>query len=467
PSSVARRYTALLRERREGTIALLPSTAYAPADDVEPSEQELASFYEENRGRYIQPERRTIRYATFSDENLNTRIEPTAAEITARYERDSAQYAAQETRTISSFFVPTEDAAMAIRDQVRSGTSLEAAAQAAGFSVTSNQGQSESQLASATSSAVAEAVFAASEGQLAEPARSALGWYIARVDDVVRTPARSLAEATPEITEQLTVEKRAAALSDFSARIEEQVDSGTSLSDVAEEFGLTLQTTPQLLADGRVFGQDGAAVAPELRSTLETAFDMEESEPQLAEVVRGQIFVAFEVEEITPSAASPMAEIRDRVEFDWRLFSGSDKAREAAERILERMRGEGSLAEAVREEEVNLPPVEQINLDRTELLSQQQRVAPPLALLFSMAEGTTKPLEAANRLGWFVVDLQEIATDEVADDDPLFQATRTQLGPAISNEYAEQLTNAMREELVVDRNEDAIEAVRKQLAGET
>lgn len=467
PSSIARRYTALLRERRDGSIALVPSTAFAPADDVEPTEDQLTAFYEENRGRYIQPERRTIRYATFSDENLNQRITPTQAEVAARYERDSAQYAAKETRALTTFFVPTEDAAIAIRDQVRGGTSLEAAAQAAGFSVSSSQAQDKNTLASATSSSVADAVFAAREGTLAEPARSSLGWYIARIDDVVKTPARSLAQVTPELTEQLTVEKRAAALSDFSARIEEQVDEGTSLSAVADEFGLELKTTPQLLADGRVFGAQGENAPPELAATLQTAFDMEEGEPQLAEVVRGQVFVVYEVPEITPSAASPLAEIRDRVEFDWRLFEGSELARAAAERILERMRGEGTLVEAVRAEEVDLPPVEQINLDRTELLSSQQRVAPPLALLFSMAEGTTKRLEAANRLGWFVVDLAEITTDEIADDDPLFQSTLTQLGPAISNEYAEQLTNAMREELGVERNDDAIEAVRKQLAGET
>ncbi len=467
PSSIARRYTALLRERRNGSIALVPSTAFAPADDVEPTEDQLTAFYEENRGRYIQPERRTIRYAIFSDENLNQRITPTQAEVAARYERDSAQYAAKETRALTTFFVPTEDAAIAIRDQVRGGTSLEAAAQAAGFSVSSSQAQDKNTLASATSSSVADAVFAAREGTLAEPARSSLGWYIARIDDVVKTPARSLVQVTPELTEQLTVEKRAAALSDFSARIEEQVDEGTSLSAVADEFGLELKTTPQLLADGRVFGAQGENAPPELAATLQTAFDMEEGEPQLAEVVRGQVFVVYEVPEITPSAASPLAEIRDRVEFDWRLFEGSELARAAAERILERMRGEGTLVEAVRAEEVDLPPVEQINLDRTELLSSQQRVAPPLALLFSMAEGTTKRLEAANRLGWFVVDLAEITTDEIADDDPLFQSTLTQLGPAISNEYAEQLTNAMREELGVERNDDAIEAVRKQLAGET
>lgn len=465
PDSIARRYTALLRERRVGSIALIPSTAFAP--EGAPTDAQLQAFYDENRGRYIQPERRTLRYATFGAANIDDRIAATPAEIAARYERDADQYQAEETRSVASFFVPTRDAADAIRNQVAGGTSLENAARSAGFSVSTSASLTKEQLESTTSSAVADAVFAAAQGQMAEPARSSLGWYVARVDNITRTPARTLAEATPEIREQLLREKRIAALDDLSARIEEEVDGGRPLSEVADEFSLETQTTPALLANGRVFGDEQRGVPEALRPALATAFEMQESRPQLAVLVPGQQFLIFEVQNITSSAAAPLAEIRPRVEFEWRLSEGSKAAREVSERILQTARGEATLADAVNAEDAQLPPLERINMDRTELLSQQQRVAPPLALLFSMAEGTTKRLEARGDLGWFVVDLQDIVTDEVADDDPLLVATKTQTGGAISDEYAAQVTAAMRAELGVERNESAIESLRAQLAGET
>jgi len=89
-----------------------------------------------------------------------------------------------------------------------------------------------------------------------------------------------------------------------------------------------------------------------------------------------------------------------------------------------------------------------------------------LALMFSMAEGTTKRLEAPNDLGWFVVDLTDIETPEIAANDPIIAASRQQLRGAIGDELAQQMTRAMRQELGVETNSAALEAVKRQMTGE-
>ena len=363
--------------------------------------------------------------------------------------------------------MPTEDAATAIVERIRAGQSLEAAAQQAGFSVTSAEDRTREELASGTSSAVAEAVFSTERGQVANPARSALGFYIARVDGITRTPARSLEQATPELTEQLATEKRAAALADLSARIEEEVDSGTALVEVAEAYDLELTTTPELLADGRVFGEGQFQPTPALASTLETAFQMDESEPQLAEIVPGTQFVVFDVERIVESAAPPLADIRDQLVVGWRLFEGSKLAKESADRVLSAVRGDTTLTSALDGEDRPFPGIERVNLERRQLMAQRGRNVPaPLVLLFSMAEGSTKLLEAPNDIGWYIVDLDEIIAEPLPDDSPVLAQTREQLAPALINEYTDQLTAAIRTEITVEENATAIEAVRKQLSGE-
>ncbi|MDJ0643564.1 MAG: SurA N-terminal domain-containing protein [Erythrobacter sp.] len=466
PRKMAQQYAALVLERRKGQIALIPSEAFAP--EGEPTDAQLETFYSENRNRYVLPERRTIRFATFGADSLNTNVEPTATEIQARYEAEPERFAARETRDVSSFFVPTEDAANAIVDRIRAGQSLEAAAQQAGFSVTSLENRTREELASSASLEVAQAVFAAERGDVANPARSTLGFYIARVDDITRSPARTLEEATPELSDQIEGEKRAAALADLSARIEEEVDSGTALTEVAEAYDLELTTTPELLADGSVFGQRGAQTPPQLAATLETAFQMEESEPQLAELVPGTQFIVFEVGEITESDAPPLGEIREQLVVGWRLFEGSKRARESADRVLEAVRGDTTLRAALDGEERPFPNIEQIDLERRQLMAQQNRnVPPPLVLLFSMAEGSAKLLEAPNDLGWYIVDLDEITAEPLADDSPLLAQTRQQLAPALINEYTDQLTTAIRAEIGVEENAAAIDAVRRQLSGET
>ena len=77
PESFGRRYASLLRERREGTLALLPSSAFVPTGA--PTDAQLQAFYRESSSRFIRPERRVIRYATFGEEALGELPAPIAA----------------------------------------------------------------------------------------------------------------------------------------------------------------------------------------------------------------------------------------------------------------------------------------------------------------------------------------------------------------------------------------------------
>ncbi|WP_298333633.1 peptidylprolyl isomerase [uncultured Erythrobacter sp.] len=466
PTAAAKHYASLVLERRRGQIGLISSFAYAPDED--PSEEVLTAFYGSNQGDFILPERRTLRFAQFGAANVTSDLTPSAEQIAARFERDAATYAAQERRAFSSFVVPTEEAAQAITDRIRSGLSLEAAAAEAGFNVSTVELRDQEQTGTATSFAVAEQLFQAERGALIDPARSALGWYVARVDEIERTPARSLDQVRDEISTLLQQEALAAELAELSSRIEEMVDTGTSLTDVAEQFGLEVTAAPGLLADGNVFGSPGQSVNPAVRPLLDTAFQMEEGNPQLAEIVPGAQFVVFDVSDITESAAPPIDEVREQAIAAWKISEGSKEARKIADTVLESVRSGSSITDAMREAGIVEQQVQDIDLTRRELLENaNQRLPSSLVLLFSMAQGSSKLLEDQNSLGWFVINLDEIAVEQVADDDPLLAQTRQQITGALSGEYAAQLSTAVREHVGIERNEEAIETLRRTLAGES
>ena len=466
PEPMARRYAALLRERRQGAIATLPSAAYAPKGD--PTAAQLQAFYQSNRSDFIRPERRVIRYATFGTDALDGSIEPTDNEIAARYERDKAQYAASETRTLTQIIVPTEAGANALRQQLAGGASIDQVARSAGFSTAQIGPIGKAAYQQQSSKPVADAVFGAAGGSVAPIARSGLGYHVVKVDSVARTGQRSLADARSEIAESVRAEKRRAAISDLSARVEEEIDQGIALSDMAKQLGAKIETTRPLTGDGRVYGATDETAPEILAPALGTAFQMQEGEPQLAEVVPGQTFLIYEVSEITESAAAPLAEIREQVVNRWRTKEGSTRARAAADRVLARLREGKTLAAAVAAEKVTVPGVDQVDFNREQLTQMfQGRVPSPLALMFSMAQGTAKKLQAPGANGWFVVDLDKISAEPLATDDPLIARARAELSQAVGAEYAEQLGIAMRKEIGAERNADAIEAVRKQLAGES
>ncbi|MEM7778984.1 MAG: peptidyl-prolyl cis-trans isomerase [Pseudomonadota bacterium] len=466
PRAAARQYAALVLERRRGSIALLPSSAFEP--ESEPTEEQLAAYYEENRDTFVMPERRTIRVAQFGSDSITAEIVPTEDQIAARFETDAALYAAQERRAVTSFVVPTQDAAQAIVDRIRAGASLETEALDAGFNVQTSELRDRESLQTASSFALAEAVFAAERGAIVEPAQSTLGWYVARVDEIERTPARSFEEVRNDIERQIRVETRAAQLADLSSNIERQLDEGTSLTDVASQYGFEVTAVPDVTEDGTILGPF-QGVAQVLRPIIPTAFQMDENEPQLAELVPGAQFMIFDVSQIVDSAAPPIAEVRDGVVAGWRRSKGAKQAKDVADRVLAAMDGESSLREVLRAEGVgfDVAQVEDIDLSREELLvSAQGRIPSALVLMFSMAQGTTKVLEEQADLGWFIVNLENIEAPEVAEENPVLANTQNQIGQALAVEYNAQLSAAIRAEIGVERNEEAIEALRSRLLGE-
>ena len=464
PNSVAETYARTFKERRTGSIAALPFAAFAP--EGSPTDKALQTFYDDNRTRFVRPERRTVRYATFDSSALGDSIEPTQEEIAAYYKENAAQYAASETRSFTQLIVPTREGAQAIAARVRGGESFAQAAQSAGLRPAELADQSRSSVRSSASAAVADAYFSASEGAVTAPAQGQLGWYVARVDSVERRPARDLASVRDEIADTLREQKRQRGIAELAVSIEDRLIDGASLTSIAQELDLELQETRPITASGQIYGTPEPA--PEaLRSVLEYVFQIDEGEAEIGALPDQQTFLVYEVTDITPSAVAPLAQIKDQVTAAWRADQASKAAKAAADRILKRVEDGASLAEAVSAEEERLPPVQDLSLSREELVRMQnQRVPAAIGLMFAMAEGTVKKLEEPSQQSWFVVDLKDVELEELDENDPLIGQAKNSIGQAWGSEYAEQLLAAMRAAVGVERNADAIAAVRRQLLGE-
>lgn len=464
PKELVSRYAALLKETRTGSILFLPSAAFAPQGGL--SEAQVASYYAAHRDEYTRPEQRVIRYATFGEEALGQLPAPSEAEIAARYKRDAALYAASETRSFTQLVAPTKSAAEAIRAEVSAGKSLQSVAAGKGLATTALPDMTRIRLAETASRAVSDAAFSAARGTIAAPAQGALGWYLLQVDKITTKPGRSLQQARGEITAALAVEKRRAAIADLGARIEEQLDEGSSLADVARQLNVTLKQTKPVLADGTVYQAPSESAEPVLNRVLSTAFAMEEEQPQLAEVEPGKVFLVFDVKEIRPAAPAPLKEIRERVTAEALLAEGSKQARLAADRVLARLRKGMTPDKALAAEARALPAPQRISMTRDELAAMGQKVPAPLALFFSMAQGTSKRLEGAGNSGWYVARLDGIVPGKVAAGDPILAQAKQELGQLAGNEYDAQFRAAIRTEVGVERNKAAIDAVRRRLAGE-
>lgn len=463
PQGIALQYASLLLERRTGSVGIVPTQAMpqGPA----PTDAEIAAYFNQQKGRYTIPERRVVRYALIGPEQLGAAGVPTEADVQTYYRSNAARYGAQETRNLSRVILPDQRAAQQFTAKLQRGISFTQAAAEAGFSNadTRAENQTKTQFANLTSPAAANAAFSAAEGAVTSPVQTELGWMIARVDKINRTAARSLESVRPEIMQVLTQQKRQDGIANLVTRVEDAIADGLTFDEAARQMNLPIKETPPVTAAGAA---QGGQLPPEAAPLLKTAFDLtEDDEPLVEAVTEGQRYALIDVARIIPAAPPPLAQIKDRVRTDLIAKRAADRARQIANQIVTRINGGMAPAQAFAQAGVQLPPMEAINARRMDIAQGGQQVPPPLAMMFSMKRGTAKLLEAPNGAGWFVVHLANTQAGDARTNPQLVQQTRQQFTQVTGNEYAEQFARAVEKHVKVERDEDAIAAVKRQLMG--
>jgi peptidyl-prolyl cis-trans isomerase D len=464
PNAIALQYASLLLEQRSGIVGAVPSAAMGAG--AEPGEAELANFYRTNRARYTIPERRVIRYAVFGPENVAAQTQATEAEVQAAYRSDPSN-AARETRRLSQVVLP-EAQAKALAQKVAAGTSFAAAAQQAGRSATDIalgvNGREE--YAAKSSPAVAAAVFGAAKGATVGPVRGPFGWHVVKVEDVIVSTARPLASVRGEIAAKIQQGKSQNALNDLASRIENAVSDGSTFDEIVAAQKLQVKETPPVTATGTAPETAGWQPPPELQPLLEGAFAIEPGEDPAVEAIQeNQRYALVVIARAIPATVPPLAAIRDRVKADLIVRRASERARAVASSIVARINAGTPPASAFASAQVKLPPVQTLTATRREIAQANAQVPPPLAMMFSLPRGKARLLPAPDGRGWFVVYLDKIVPGDANKEPGLIQAVRRQFGEILGEEYARQFTAAIRADLKIERNEDAVRKLKADLAG--
>ena len=465
PQGVATPYAAMLLERRSGQVGIVPSDVAGPSP--EPTDAELAAFYNNNRARYVVPERRVLRYALLGPEQAGA-TPPTEAEIAAAYRANAATYAGKETRVLSQVVLPDEAAARAMSGRIAGGQSFAAAAAAAGFGAgdISIGPQERAAFARLTSEQVAEQVFRLGEGGVSAPLRSPLGWHVVRVDEIRREAGRSLDQARGEIAARLAQEKSAKALEDLVAAVDNQIGEGASFADITSQRRLAVVQTPPITAAGVAPDQPGFRPAPELAPLIANAFATEAGEDPTVEAIPGaDRYALVAVDRVIPAAPPPLAAVRAQVAADFKAKRGADRARVIAAAIVAKVNGGMPIARAFAEAGIRSGAPQPITARRIDVARANREIPPPIQMLFTLPQGRARLLAAPGNAGYFVVYLGQVQRGDAGTSPGLIEATRTEFSKIAGQEYVEQFVGAIRKGQKVVRDEAAIARLKSQLNG--
>lgn len=464
PVGMARPYASMLLETREGQVAFVPISAFRQG--LNPTDEDIRRYYQANQDRYMVPQQRILRLAKIGPAQVPGAA-ATDQEIAAYYEQNRARYAAKEIRTFSQAVVPDQATARQIAERARAGQSFAAAAAPAGLSAqdVALGEQNREQLSSLAGEKVAAAAFAAAQGEIVGPVQSDLGWHVIRVDGIERQGGQPLSAVRGEIAEQISAGKRTNALTDLVNRVEDQIAGGASFIEAARAAGLTVTQTPPITAAGEARGNPDYSFPEDMAPALRAGFELDEGDDPVIETLPDDAgYVLVGVERVTPAAPAPLAQIRDRVRQEWIDSQASQRARNAAKAIADRA-SNSPLPQAVQAAKVQLPAAEQVRMRRLQLAQFQGQVPPPVGMLFSLGEGKARMVQGAQGEGFYVVKVNRIIPGNALNQPSLISETQQQLQEALSQEYAAQFLQSVRQDVGVSRNEEAIRAARQRIFG--
>jgi peptidyl-prolyl cis-trans isomerase D len=426
----------------------------------------VQDWYKRNIAKYTTPERRVIRYALVTPQQVAAQTTPTAAEIQQAYAADKAKYAPKPLRDVTLVTVLDQKAAQALTDKVKAGTPLAAAARSAGLEARTVTGTEQSALATQTAPAVAAALFAAPQGAVVGPLRGAIGFVVARVEKVTQDPGKTLDQARAEIVAALTKQKSADAIGKVRDAIEDSLADNANINEVARDQKLTVLATPAVLSSGVNPDQPQAQPDATLAPIVAAGFAAEDGDtPTTVPIGQDGGFAVAALDRIVPATPVPLAQARAQVVADFTAERARLAARAAADAIVAKVNAGTPLAAAVAQTGAKAPPVERVEATRAQITANQGQVNPVLAMMFGMKQNTARAIQAPDGRGWLVLRVDTVVPGDASKQLSVIQATRVDLGRSIGGEYAQQFANAVAAAQGAKRYPDAIATLKKDLLG--
>ena len=216
---------ALVSQQRLVREATIDVNALAAKQQV--SDQEVASYYEQNKGQFVAPEQFRVTYI-----KLDAASMPSSAseeDVQAYYDQHNDEFTQPERKRYSIIQTKTEADAKAILDELNNGGDFAAIAKEKSTDVISkrNGGDMGWMDDSATVPELKDAGLK-EKGQLSGVIKSSVGFLIARLDDIQPEQVKPLADVHAQIADKVKQEK---ALDAYYALQQKVSDAASSDND--------------------------------------------------------------------------------------------------------------------------------------------------------------------------------------------------------------------------------------------
>lgn len=329
-------------EGEERSIEYITLDRARAGDIPAPTPEVLARYFDERKILFRAPEYRKVAIIVLSIADALPWIAVSDAEAKAKYEEQRSRYITPERRQLQQIVFPNADEARAAADRLAGGLSFAALAAERGLKdpdidlgLVSKQGM--------VDSAVADAAFGLKQGEVSQPVQGRFGTAIVQVTKIEPEQARPYEEVAPEIKRELATGRAREEIQARYNKIEDERAGGAQLTEVAQKLGLNAHTIEAIDRSGR--DPTGAAVSlPPGIDILSNIFASDigvENDP-LQLPASG--YVWYDVVSVTPARERTLDEVKDRVEARWRDDQIAERLRNKAKELADKLGGGAAMA---------------------------------------------------------------------------------------------------------------------------
>ncbi|MDJ0653532.1 MAG: SurA N-terminal domain-containing protein [Xanthomonadales bacterium] len=341
-------------ENQQRSFAYFSVSADEFSDEVEVSEEEIVTQYEDNEASYMSPEQVIVEYLELTDDGLDQEVEVSEGSLEQRYEEQKMRFVLPERRLASHILIE-------VPENSDASTMKAAEERAAGLVERARAGEPFEQLARENSDDVGsrdlggdldwiekdvmvpafeEALFAMEPGTFSDPVFTPFGVHVIWLREVEESRGKSYQEAREELLAEYLeaeVERRFLDLQDRLYDLSYE-DPG-SLEPAADALGLEIQVS-------EAFGAGGGPDIARERQVIEAAFSDQvklegtNSDPL---VLAENRVVVLRVREHILASLKPLEDVREQINSSLVQQKARKLAEAAAEELLARTRTEGGL----------------------------------------------------------------------------------------------------------------------------
>ena len=443
---------ALYRYRNERRIADYLVVRNDSFEIPAPDRETLTQYHEQNSSQFMAPAYRSLTVLHLDPQQLMDEVAVSEDELRQAFEDNKDRYGRPETRELRQIVLDSQDQAEQARALLSEGRSFAAVAQEITGRAPADLGQNRR---NELLEPLREPAFSTEEGAITEPVQSPLGWHLVKVDTVNAGETPDFDAVKDELRADLAMDKAVDSLVDLANTVDDQLASGASIAEAAQQVGFDVREIDQISRQGN--GPDGEPVEdiPQSGEFLQTAFETEQGQQSLLKETDAGGYYVLRVDGITPEQVRPFEQVRDQVLSAWRADQRAEEAQKTAEHIAGKIAEGATLAQFADDRGLSVQTTQP-------LTRGDNRQAGPVGRalagqLFGVEQGGA--VTAGLQDGVAVAQLKEIQAADPAENPDALAQLRERARQGLRSDVLASFANALRNRYDVQVNQQLLDQI--------